>query len=192
MRTRRLISAVVLFATFASSSRAAPVNLVEVVNFDCPMCRSISGQTAQIRQAIEASGGEYRIAAFPTDEQSMAREIAYYEAREIGLEQTAREAFFAAQGSVYFTTHAQAVEWLQQHHDKEIDKSALNRVSPRARDAMRRTAQLIQKSGANGFPAFIFISDDGKLDVFYPGDSESLLTNLLSEINRRTHLHESH
>lgn len=185
MKNKFLHAFFFLALTYCTANAAAPVTLVEVINFDCPVCRSVDAHTETLRRAVEATGGTYRIVAFPTDEQSMPREHVYYQAREIGLEAEAREAFFSAQGSVYFTTETQAVEWLQQRLNREIDVNALNQSALRAREALRKTAHLLKNAGANGYPAYIFINDLGAPELFVPGNGADVVTSIVSEIQRR-------
>jgi hypothetical protein len=168
---RKLLVALAVCAAslgFSSTSTwaatPAPLHIVKLLNFGCPVCRASEANDPTIEAAARDAGATLSYAPVPiSGDAPTSREQVYYAIRPLGpqVEREVRESLYkgAQDAGQVFDTTASVLVWL--HND--LPKLKLNSaaVEKAAADEapLRRAVRLVMLAHTTSVPDYVFIQD---------------------------------
>lgn len=174
---RRLAAFGALMVLLAPAAHAAPVDVVKIINFSCPVCRASESLDNSIRDAVSVTGGHFVPAPIPPDDSTGgARERVYYAARDLDPphEPDIRTSLFkgAQDMQMSLSDVPQTVAWLEDDLGAQmtINGPVLQEKaeSPEAQASLGKAARLVMSSGAQALPTYIILKQGaivGTLDL---------------------------
>jgi hypothetical protein len=205
LRTRRTVlqaaaafcAAVALSPGAAAAQAAAPrVDVVKIMSFSCPVCRSAEAQDKPIAQTVSSYGGKFIWAPLPTGESlSGAKETVYYASREIpgAMSEAVKQSLYKGvqDMAVPLDDLLQVYVWFQQDMpDGEAKFKPVFDIAQKAsaRQALGRAAKLATEAGVQSLPAYILLVDNQVAGVLDPTNvSGGSLTALREAVIARIH-----
>jgi hypothetical protein len=176
MRLKRFLTAAAMLTT-AVSAHAAPVDVVKVLNFSCPVCRASESLDSSIQDAVRATGGRFVPAPIPPDATTDgARERVYYAARDMApaAEAVLRTSLFkgAQDMQMSLSDVPQTVAWLEDDLNSQVtvNWTQLQEQAngPAARQSLGKAVRLALKSGAQALPTYIVLKQGAIVGTLDP------------------------
>lgn len=184
------LALVAVAASAASAGVASPVSIVKVLSFGCPVCRASETHDSDLKLAARLQGGKFAYAAMPPSREEVARELAYYAARDLGYEAQARQSLYkgSQDRGLPLSDPIQASVWLQD--DIGIDGSTLTQgiTGAKAREALDRALGLAAQGGVQRLPTYLLVRDGVVVATVAPGEDGlfALKTRVLAEFYKET------
>jgi len=166
---------------------ASPSGLVvvELANFYCNRCRAVNDHFDRLQQAARAAGNDFRFAPVAWEGQSFWPDRTYYATRDLfpAAEGLIRNAMFDGiqREGMLFESVSQVIAYLERRQVPEkamkLDpKFSLAAIAERAvtDDAMlaeAKAGRLVNLSGAEEVPVFVWVQDGQVLKTISPRDA---------------------
>lgn len=178
-----------------TSSFAARVDVVKVMNFTCSFCLAAENTDNSIEAAVAETGGKFVRAPVPLDEkESGAKERVYYAARDMSPQFAVKvkDSLYrgAQEALVGLSTYLEVYTWMLQDLPKE--EASFNELFKRAQDpstknALDRALALIAKAGIEQVPSYVLLKN-GVIDSVFDvraGESPAVVRqNLIQKIQQ--------
>jgi protein-disulfide isomerase len=179
----------VLGALLACAPSWAAVNVVKLINFNCPHCRASEAVDPPIKAAITLRGGKFVYGALPRSKEAQ-REVLYYAVRDThpDMEPAVRASLYKGSQDLNYPLEdlPQVLDWLQQDlADKPINwELVMNKANSTDAEApFLRALYLADQAGVTTIPAYIILDDDRIVGGFeVQGQGPSALANLRDRV----------
>jgi hypothetical protein len=172
------------------------VVVVELINLHCPRCRAVNDSEPLLKRAALAAGEDLRIAPIAYTDQSPWPDRVYYSARDLypGSEDLIRDTLFDGiqTDGLEFEDLPQVLSYLQSNGvtDKlaaKFPNFSLNAIADQANSdapmfSEGKAARLVQQSGADAVPVFLWIKDGQIIDAISPKNDDEGGPQLVQEV----------
>jgi hypothetical protein len=176
--------------------RAAPaqVDVVKIMSFSCPVCRSAEAQDVAISQKVIALGGRFVRAPVPTVEgEGVFKELVYYASRGVSGQMSENVKYALYKGAqdqgISFTDFLQIYVWLQAEIPNNEDRLQIifkDAQATAARGSLSRAIHLATSAGVQALPAYLIMADGRVSSVVDPTTvSGGSLANVREEVLTR-------
>lgn len=177
------------------SERYSRVALVQFINFGCALSLQMNQNYERIRETAASAGVEFRVAPVAWQHQGMWADMVYYAARDLypGFEIPVRKALFDAfqRDGIRFNDVLQVLVYLRQHPDILYILEKNPGISMQAWQTQAESSEpmvaeykairLLESSGVDQLPAFLWLSDGRIIHREVPknGNVAALLSDVL-------------
>lgn len=165
---------------------AQPVHVVKIANFNCSVCRASSSMDPAIEAAARDTGGQFVFAPISWGEQSNAKDLVYYAAknRDPAVAQFVSRSLY--KGSQDFglpmENSSQVMAWLEQDG---LDKTGMplaplitESMAPLAQASYDKAVALAVTAHVNSVPGYILVVDGTPVALLDPTSVNSRLLDL--------------
>lgn len=175
------------------------VVVVELINLHCPRCRAVNDSEPLLKKSALAAGMDLRIAPIAYTNQSPWPDRVYYAARDLypGSEDLIRDTLFdgVQTDGLEFEDLPQVLSYLQAHEVPaklvaRFPNFSLNSLADQATSdapmfSEGKAARLVQQSGADAVPVFLWIKDGQITDAIAPKSDDEGGPQLVQEVLRK-------
>lgn len=175
MKWLNLMLGSLLIANLAWAEKISPIDVVKIINFECPHCATSNHLDSSFRKYINQYNGRLVIAPVSAQIETNAKDRVFYAVKKIDEESSflVKDQIFRAyhEFNLKFDDTYQAEEWIKQELQNtpviNLDWEAIAKLyfAPETDKVMIKALKIIIQNDLENLPAYVFYKDGQVLKV---------------------------